>query len=106
MDTKSYLDGEWLKIGINVENGDTIQFTDSGKEVSGRNGKALAIGVEIESTGARKKMQLNKTNLKIIQSAYGFDSDKWVGKTMKVNLVKVNNPQSGQLVDSIALSVL
>jgi len=52
-----------------------------------------------------KKFDLNKTNFKAISAAYGSNSDAWVGKEMKVNKVKVRNPSTGTLVDSIALSI-
>jgi hypothetical protein len=47
---------------------------------------------------------LNKDNLKAIQVLHGFESKKWKGKELRVNVVKVRNPQTGGMVDGIQLS--
>lgn len=96
---------EWAKIGVNVKAGDSLRFVDVGtfdEEEERWNFK-----VEIYSNGLltdTKKFNLNKTNFKIVSSLYGSNSDAWLGKDVLVNLIKVRNPMTGLLVDSIALS--
>lgn len=93
----------WLKLGDNVSVGDLIQFNNAGEpneegqyifEVT-----VLRDGMPVDT----KKFGLNKTNYKIISELYGTNSDEWVGKQMQVNKVKVRNPQTGSMVDSIIL---
>lgn len=50
-----------------------------------------------------KKFTLNKSNFEAVSKLYGTNSDNWVGKEMEVAKVKVRNPQTGTMVDSIAL---
>jgi predicted nucleotidyltransferase len=96
---------EWLKIGVNVKQGDTVKFVDAG--IIDEETERYTFQVEIYHEGLMtetKKFGLNKTNFKVISGIYGTNSDAWVGKEMIVNAVKVRNPQTGLLVDSIALS--
>ncbi len=51
-----------------------------------------------------KGVVLNKTNSMTIASSYGTDTDDWIGKTVHLYTVKVNN-QKGELVDSIRVEV-
>ena len=50
-------------------------------------------------------LRRTKTNFRAISATYGTNSDKWVGKMMEVHLLKKQNPKTGLLVDSIALSL-
>ena len=96
---------EWVKIGVNVKQGDTIRFLDAG--TLDPETERYIFQVEIYSNGLMtevKKFNLNKTNYKVISALYGSNSDAWVGKEMIVNSVKTRNPQTGLLVDSIALT--
>lgn len=108
MDTRKFVDTEWVKANINTKDGDHLRFLDEGKIESNREGvDQLITLVGIVRNGeliAQKKFQVNRTNNKAIAAVYGFDSVGWVNKEMRVNIIKKQNPQTGQLVDSVALS--
>lgn len=96
---------EWLKINENVQAGDIIRFKDAG--ALDPENETYTFNVEVIHAGQvteTKKFTLNKTNFKAISALYGTNSDAWLGKEMTVNAIKVRNPQTGLLVDSIALS--
>jgi hypothetical protein len=40
--------------------------------------------------GAKKGMILNKTNANAIQDLYGFDTDAWIGKAIKLIVTRVD----------------
>lgn len=109
MDTRKFLDNAFVKANINVKQGDLLRFKDQGKEVPDRtdpNRLNLEVTVEIIRDGAvanEKTLSVNATNLKSIAAIYGYNSLKWIGKEMMVNVVKRQNPQ-GVLVDAVALS--
>ena len=96
---------DWLKINDNVQEGDTIRFADAGT-LDPENDQYV-FNVDIFHGGVKtetKKFNLNRTNFKVINAVYGTNSDAWVGKDMVVNKLKVRNPQTGLMVDSIALT--
>ncbi len=107
MDTRSYVDSEWLKAKINVQDGDHIRIEDEGVHDDSGERPRLNLTVTVVHDGKdiySKKFSPNKTNMEVIQKLHGFDSKKWIGKELRVNIEKVRNPQTGQKVDGIALS--
>ena len=108
MDTRKFVDTEWVKANINTKDGDHLRFLDEGRSEPNKDGEdQLVMLVGIVRNGeliAQKKFQVNRTNNKVIASIHGFDTKNWVNKEMRANVVKKQNPQTGQLVDSIALS--
>lgn len=103
--SKAY-ESPWLKANLNCKQGDLIQFLDAGEEDE-ENGSWI-FNVMVSRDGEdlhQKKFSLNKTNFKVVAKNYGTNSDSWVGKQMEVNVIKKQNPKSGELVDSVALSL-
>ena len=100
----------FIKAGVDVRDGDNLRFLDAGtreadKKRIGEYNWIFSVGVVRDGELIRtKKFQLNKLNFKVVSKAYGTDSDNYEGKEMRVNIVKRQNPQSGEVVDSIALS--
>ena len=47
---------------------------------------------------------VNKTNLKAIIKHFGDDPAKLIGKKIKLEVVSVRNPQTGEIVPSLAVS--
>jgi hypothetical protein len=47
---------------------------------------------------------INKTNLKMIIKLFGEEEKELVGKKIKLEIVTVRNPQSGEMVPSLAVS--
>ena len=110
MDLSKQFDSEWIKANINVKQNDHLRFLDEGEIVPnkrnpGQEDVVFTVGIVRDGTVlAEKKFSLNRGNFKAVSKLYGVDSSKWIKKEMRVNIVKKQNPQSGELVDSIALS--
>ena len=47
---------------------------------------------------------VNRTNMKMLIKFYGDDETKLVGKRIKLEVIKVRNPQTGELVSSLAVT--
>jgi hypothetical protein len=47
---------------------------------------------------------VNKTNLKMLIKLFGEDEQKLVGKKVKLETISVRNPQTGEIVPSLAVS--
>ena len=47
---------------------------------------------------------VNKTNLKVIIKLFGDDEEKLVGRKIKLEVISVRNPQTGELVPSLAVN--
>jgi hypothetical protein len=47
---------------------------------------------------------VNKTNLKALIKIYGDDAKQLVGKKIKLEIISVRNPQTGEIVRSLAVS--
>jgi hypothetical protein len=47
---------------------------------------------------------VNKTNLKAIIKKFGDDAASLVGKKIKLEVISVRNPQTGEIVPSLAVS--
>ena len=52
----------------------------------------------------KKAWAVNRTNLKQIIKHFGEDTTKLVGKKIKLELISVRNPQTGEIVPSLAVS--
>ena len=101
---KEKLDSDWLKAKVNVDHGDIIRIIDDMEDEKGN--IILTVGVvQGGELTKQKKFQLNRTNLQTVAKAYGFESEKWKNKDFQVSVYKARNPQSGELVDSILLSL-
>ena len=47
---------------------------------------------------------VNKTNMKMLIKLFGDDETKLVGKKVKLEVISVRNPQTGEIVPSLAVS--
>jgi hypothetical protein len=47
---------------------------------------------------------VNKTNLKALIKVFGEDEQKLVGRKIKLEIIMVRNPQTGEIVPSLAVS--
>jgi len=47
---------------------------------------------------------VNKTNMKMLIKLFGDDETKLVGKRIKLEVIKVCNPQTGEFVPSLAVT--
>jgi hypothetical protein len=47
---------------------------------------------------------INKTNIKLLIKLFSRDTNKWIGKKIKLDLVPTTNPQTGEMVRSLVVS--
>lgn len=47
---------------------------------------------------------VNRTNLKTLIKIFGEDDEKLVGKKVKLEVISVRNPQTGEIVPSLAVN--
>lgn len=95
----------WLKAGVNVNQGDNIRFLDEGEQDKNDNWVFL-VGIVPDGKNEiteQKKFQINKKNFDAVAKIYGTNSDNWVGKEMKVRVVKVMNPRTDEMVKAVRL---
>jgi hypothetical protein len=52
----------------------------------------------------RTALAVNQTNLQLLIALLGADTDKWVGKTVRLDLVPMTNPKTGAIVRSLIVS--
>lgn len=81
----------------NVKDGDIITFVDPGaiieKVFDGDNGKETKKILEILVTlnGVKKIYSPNNTTRKLLEQAWGFETDAWVGKKATISLFPAPN---------------
>lgn len=61
------------RVGATISGVDTFQDKDSAKTK-----------LVIVFGGSGKRMTLNQGNLSVLEDAYGFDTDGWVGKSVEI----------------------
>lgn len=82
--------------------------------LQGRSVKAVIAGCSLEDLGSEKKpllhfegrqkgLVMNKTNSNVIASAYGDDTNGWVGQTIELYPAKA--AFKGEIVDAIRVRV-
>ena len=78
-----------------VKNGDSITFKSEGEWLDSMNYKnedgtpKKDFVMKVEHNGEQYDMTVNFTNRKEIIAAFGDETSDWVGKTVKVEVVKV-----------------
>ena len=48
---------------------------------------------------------VNRTNLKMLIKQFGQDEENLIGKRIKLEVISVRNPQTGEIVPSLAVSL-
>ena len=84
---KSVAVGQFAKKGQDIKDGDIITLANEGKKVEGQFGVQDVFLVKT-ADGRELNVKFNKTSLNNMVDAYGENSTHWVGKTVKVWLVK------------------
>ena len=59
---------------------------------------------KLDGENIPNELGLNKTNTQSLEDWFGVETDAWIGKKIRLLKVKANNPQTGQLTDSIAMA--
>jgi hypothetical protein len=96
--------GELLK-GSDVPNGTkTVTIVVQEMREAPEDFNAPVIIVFEKPVFGKKGWAVNRTNSKQIIKHFGEDTSKLVGKKIKLELISVRNPQTGEIVPSLAVS--
>lgn len=88
--------GEWLKAEMIEKYPNVLIPVGFGRQED-------QIYLEVEYAGVKYKFRLNKTNVKAIMSKGYKQLSEVVGKAIKIDKIRVNNPATKQACDSIAI---
>lgn len=80
--------GDWAKIKEDINDGDIVKIQDEGKVISGDFGDRNAF--KIETKNGEKLLSFNQTSMNYLIDAFGDETEKWIGKGVKVWVVKSN----------------
>lgn len=93
--------GAFAKKGVDIKNNDIVTIANEGKQVEGQFGLQNLFLVKL-TNGEEKNISVNQTSLNGLIDAYGDDSMSWIGKEVKVWLIKQN--VAGKFVDVLYVS--
>lgn len=82
---------EGKKYEADIKDGDLVKILDEGQEVQKTfQGKtSTAVVHKIETRNGTKAITLNQTSINNLVDAFGKDSKEWIGKQVKVWILKV-----------------
>jgi len=81
--------GSFLKKGVDVKSGDSVKIASEGKRVPGEFGEQDVFLMKLED-GTEGNIGINQTSINNWIDAWGEDSVNWIGKEVKVEVVKQN----------------
>ena len=81
--------GQFLKKGEDFKDGDMVEIANEGKKIEGQFGTqdVFLIKLEDETEG---NVNFNQTSINNLIDSFGEDSVNWVGKKVKVSMIKQN----------------
>ena len=87
--TKKISSGRFFKKGEDIKDGDTATIANEGKQEEGQFGtqNLFLIKLPNEEEG---QVSFNQTSLNNLIDAYGDDSKNWIGKEVKVFMIKMS----------------
>ena len=95
VNAKDFYSGDYLK-AEDCKGGEICEILDSGEisEIQSPEGKVkevlnFQVTFDVEGKKIEKTFTPNKGNGNILVDAFGEDTEKWIGKRFKINLVKV-----------------
>ena len=92
---KTSVGGEWVKKGVDIKDGDETVILNEGSIVPGDYGDRHVF--KIKTKNGEKNVSFNQTSLNACFESFGEESEHWVGKQVKVTIVKQN--VAGKFVD-------
>ena len=104
-DMSTFLKSKDLKDGdiLVFDDGGEIKNVDFSKSKDGSDVKRV-FQISVDTGNGIKKMTVNRTSQKALAGAWGSDTDAWVGKEAKVNLVKMSS--FGEVKDVVVLEAI
>ncbi|MDD5178303.1 MAG: hypothetical protein PHT54_03440 [Candidatus Nanoarchaeia archaeon] len=80
--------GQFLKKGEDIKENDIIKVANEGKKVPGEFGDQDVFLVKLED-GREGNLAFNSTSINAIIDAYGEESKNWIGKELKVWMIRM-----------------
>ncbi len=77
--------GEFVKNGVDIKDGDFITILDEGQIITGEWGDRHVF--KIKTINGEKNLSFNQTSMNHIIEEYGDDTSNWKGKDVKVWLI-------------------
>jgi len=97
---KISVQGDWAKKFQDISNEDIITIKNEGQIISGDYGERNVF--KIETKNGEKLLTFNQTSMNNLIDAYGDETKNWIGKEVKVWIVKAS--VGGKLKDVIYLT--
>lgn len=94
------IQGDWVKVKEDINNGDVIKITDEGRIVSGDYGDRNVF--KVETKNGVKDLSFNQTTMNYIIDVYGEETKAWIEKKVKVWIIKSN--VGGKMRDVVYLT--
>ncbi len=98
---KVSIQGEWAKARQDINDGDIITIADEGREIEGDYGMRQVFKVKV-GNGVEKLLSFNQTTINNLIDVFDKDTKLWIGKEVKVWIVKSN--VAGKIRDVIYLA--
>lgn len=87
--TKKVSVGAFIQKGIDIKDKDLITITNEGVQVPGQFGVQNVFMVKL-TNGKEKNLAFNQTSLNNCIDAFGADAKNWIGKQVKVWIIKMS----------------
>lgn len=88
--TKRISVGAFLKKGVDVKDGDLVTITNEGKQIEGQFGTQDVFMVKLQDGSKEGNLALNTTSINNLIDAFGTESRNWVGKQVKIWIIRSN----------------
>ena len=83
----SSVEGDWMKVGKDVKDGDRLQIKDAGQVIEGKFGEQTVFKVMTKDKQTFN-LAMNRTTQNNLAKGYGEESEEWVGKVASAFVVK------------------
>ena len=81
--------GQWLKKGEDFKDSDMVEIANEGKQTEGQFGTQDVFLLKLRN-GNEGNTNFNQTTINNLIDAFGEDSINWIGKKVKVMMIKQN----------------
>ena len=78
--------GKFAKKGVDIKDGQTIMINSGGKQVEGQFGTQNIF--EIKTNAGEFVISVNQTSINSMVDEWGEESENWIGKKVKVHVIK------------------
>jgi hypothetical protein len=83
---KVSVQGEWVKVGEDIKDGDIITIANEGKVITGDFGDRPVF--KVATKNGEKNLSFNQTTMNNLIDAYGEESNEWQGEKIKVWIMR------------------